>query len=276
MPGKLDGKVVLITGAARGQGRSHALRLAEEGADILAIDIAAQVDSVQAPMATPEDLALTVLGVEALGQRVAAYQADVRDYDGLNSAVGQGVDELGRLDIVLANAGIGIAPSPVDERMDRRAFDDLIAINLCGVRNTLQAAVPQMIQQGDGGAIVLTSSTQGLSGRGGNGTGAMDGYVAAKHGVVGLMRSYANWLAPHSIRVNSIHPTGVNTPMIMNDAFGAFAEQSPTFGSAMSNLLPVGVIEASDVSNAVAFLVSNDARFITGVALPVDAGFMVK
>jgi len=274
MAGKLEGKVALVTGAARGQGRSHALRLAEEGADIIAVDIAAQIESVPYPMATPEDLAQTAKEVEALDRRIVTYQADVRDFDALKAAVDGGVGELGRLDIILANAGI--APQSVNEKDAIRAFDDVIAVNLGGVRHTVHAGVQYLIDQGEGGSIVLTSSTQGLTGRGGNGTGGMDGYVAAKHGVVGLMRSYANWLAKYSIRVNSVHPTGVNTPMIVNDAMQEFLSQSPEIANALTNLLPVPMVEARDISNAIAWLVSDEARYVTGVTLPVDAGFTVK
>jgi NAD(P)-dependent dehydrogenase (short-subunit alcohol dehydrogenase family) len=133
-----------------------------------------------------------------------------------------------------------------------------------------------MIEQGDGGSIVLTSSTQGLTGRGGTGTGASDGYVASKHAVVGLMRSWANWLAPYSIRVNSVHPTGVNTPMIMNDVIAEYVAQSPEIANASANLLPVAMVEPIDISNAIAWLVSDEARYVTGVTLPVDAGFTVR
>lgn len=274
MSGLFEGKVALITGAARGQGRSHALRLADEGADIIAIDIASQIDSVQYAMATPEDLAQTASDVEARDRRIATYQTDVRDPDALKEAINAGVAELGRLDIVIANAGI-VAFS-ANESNPLAAFEDTIATNLAGVRHTVQAAAPHLIQQGEGGAIVLISSTQGLTGRGGNGSGAMDGYVAAKHGVVGLMRSYANWLAPYRIRVNSIHPTGVNTPMVANEAVMEFLNSSPSVGAALTNLIPVDMVEPADVSNAVVFLVSDNARYITGVTLPVDAGFLVK
>lgn len=272
--GKLEGKVAFITGAARGQGRSHALRLAEEGADIIAVDICRQVDSVPYPMATPDDLAETVQAVEALDRRIVAREADVRDPAALQAAVDAGIAELGRVDIVLANAGI--ASTRVEEPDPLEAFNDTIAINLAGVRHTVHAAVPRMIEQGAGGAIVLTSSTQGLTGRGGNGSGGLDGYVAAKHGVVGLMRSWANWLAPHSIRVNSVHPTGVATPMIENDNMQLVMDAWPDMINAMSNPMPVPMIEAIDISNAIAWLVSDDARYVTGVTLPVDAGFCVK
>ena len=274
MSGNLEGKVALITGAARGQGRSHAIRLAEDGADIIAIDIARQIASVPYPMATPEDLEITRKEVDALGRRVFTAQADIREFEALKKAVDAGVAELGRLDIIIANAAI--APLTLHEEDPITAFVDTVMTNLTGTRHTIHAGVQYLIDQGDGGAIVVTSSTQGLTGRGGNGSGAMDGYVAAKHGVVGLMRSWANWLAPHSIRVNTVHPTGVNTPMIMNEPVGELVNSSPEIANAMSNLLPIPVLEASDISDAVAWLVSDQAKYVTGVTLPVDAGFTVK
>jgi len=270
--GKLEGKVAFITGAARGQGRSHAIRLAEEGADIIAVDICAQIASVAYPMATPEDLAETVKAVEALDRRIVARQADVRDEAGLRAAFEAGVAELGPVDIVLANAGI--APMTLAEEL-HHAWQDVIDVNLTGVFNTVEIAIPSMIQRGAGGAIVLTSSTAGLIGIGGPSRGGL-GYTASKHGVVGLMRSYANSLAPHSIRVNTVHPTGVNTPMVVNDIMQAWLDANSHAANAMTNALPVGMIEPVDVSNAIVWLVSDDARYITGVALPVDAGFTVK
>jgi SDR family mycofactocin-dependent oxidoreductase len=274
MAGKLEGKVAFITGAARGQGRSHAIKLASEGADIIAVDLCEQIATVPYSMSTPEDLAETVKAVEQLDRRIVSRQADVRDPAALKAAFEAGFAELGRVDIILANAGI--AAQSVHEKDADQAFLDTVAVNLYGVRNTVHAAVQRLIDQGEGGSIVLTSSTQGLTGRGGTGTGASDGYVAAKHGVVGLMRSYANWLAPYSIRVNTVHPTGVNTPMIINDAMSEFLNQSPEVAGALSNLLPVDMVEAIDISNAIAWLVSDDSRYVTGVALPVDAGFAVK
>jgi SDR family mycofactocin-dependent oxidoreductase len=273
--GKLDGKVAFITGAARGQGRSHAVRLAQEGADIIAVDICEQVPSVTYPMATPADLAETVAQVEALDRRIVSSRADVRDIAALRAAAEDGIAQLGGVDIVLANAGIaGIgAPEEADEDV---LFRDAIEINLIGVWNTIRACTPTMIEQGRGGSIVLTSSTQGLTGRGGDGGGSMTGYSAAKHGVVGLMRTCANWLAPHSIRVNSVHPTGVNTPMIVNDVVGSMVSDDPSLAAALSNLMPVPIIEAVDISNAIAWLVSDEARYVTGITLPVDAGFTVK
>jgi SDR family mycofactocin-dependent oxidoreductase len=266
--GKLEGKVAFITGAARGQGRSHAIRLAQEGASIIAVDICAQIDTVPYPMATPEDRAQTVKEVEALDRRIIARRADVRDEAALRAAFEAGVAELGPVDIVLANAGI----APLARHETPGAWQDVIDVNLTGVFNTVETAIPSMIERGQGGAIVLTSSTAGINGIGGPSRGGL-GYTAAKHGVVGLMRSYANNLAPHRIRVNTVHPTGVNTPMVVNEAMQEFLAADPSLGNAMANALPVDMVEAVDISNAIAWLVSDDARYVTGVALPVDAGF---
>jgi SDR family mycofactocin-dependent oxidoreductase len=273
--GKLDGKVAFITGAARGQGRSHALRLAQEGADIIAVDLCAQLDSVPYPMATEADLAETVSQVEALDRRIVSSVGDVRDSAALRSLVAEGVAQLGGVDIVLANAGIfGVSALP---DVDHDAlFAEVIDINLNGVWNTVSAAAPAMIEQGRGGSVIITSSAAGLSGRGGDGTGAFTGYQAAKHGVVGLMRSFSHWLAPHNIRVNSVHPTGVITDMIVNENMESYRETKPQMNETLSNLLPVPLVESIDISNAIAWLVSDEARYVTGVTLPVDAGFMVK
>ncbi|MGY1623701.1 mycofactocin-coupled SDR family oxidoreductase [Geodermatophilus sp. SYSU D00965] len=272
--GKLDGKVAFITGAARGQGRSHAVRLAQEGADVIAVDLCAQLDTIAYPMATPDDLAETVRAVEALDRRIVARQADVRDVAALRSVVEDGVAELGRVDIVLANAGISAAGSP--ESDPSRTWDDVIGVNLTGVWNTVHVAAPRMIEQGEGGSIVLTSSTQGLTGRGGDGSGAVTAYAAAKHGVVGLMRSFAHWLAPHRIRVNSVHPTGAATPMVENEVLQSWLAANEESAGMLANLMPVELIEAVDVSNAIAWLVSDEGRYVTGVTLPVDAGFTVR
>ena len=269
--GKLEGKVAFITGAARGQGRSHAVRLAQEGADIIAVDICGPIDSVPYPLATPEDLAETVRQVEALDRRIVAAPADVRDETRLRQVFEQGAAELGPVDIVLANAGI--APMSLTE--PHSAWQDVIDVNLTGVFNTVEVAIPSMKERGAGGPIVLTSSTAGITGIGGPTRGGL-GYTAAKHGLVGLMRSYANTLAPHSIRVNTVHPTGVNTPMILNDAMTEFLAADPQMSNENANALPVYLIEPVDVSNAILWLVSDDARYVTGVTLPVDAGFAVK
>jgi SDR family mycofactocin-dependent oxidoreductase len=269
--GKLDGKVAFITGAARGQGRSHAIRLAEEGADIIAIDLAAQIDSVPYPMASPEDLAETAKQVEALDRRIFTAKADVRDEATLKKAFDDGTSQLGPVDIVLANAGI----APMGGEAKHEAWQDVIDVNLTGVFNTVETAIPSMIERGEGGAIVLTSSTAGINGIGGPTRGGL-GYTAAKHGVVGLMRSYANNLAPHRIRVNTVHPTGVRTPMVVNEAMAAFLAQDPSLSNSMANALPVDMVEPVDISNAIVWLVSDDARYVTGVTLPVDAGFTNK
>jgi SDR family mycofactocin-dependent oxidoreductase len=272
MAGRVEGKVAFITGAARGQGRSHAVRLAQEGADIIAVDLCRQIDSVAYDMATPEDLQQTVKEVEALDRRIVASEADVRDLAALQRAVRDGVAQLGRLDIVLANAGI----APMGEGADTpQAWQDVIDVNLTGVWNTVKATEPVLIEQGEGGAIVLTSSTAGLKGIGGDSPGGQ-GYTAAKHGVVGLMRTFANTLAQHRIRVNTVHPTGVNTPMVVNPVMERFLAEDPSITNAISNLLPVDMIEAVDISNAILYLVSDEGRYVTGVTLPVDAGITAK
>lgn len=270
--GKLDGKVAFITGAARGQGRSHAVRLAEEGADIIAVDICDQVPTVEYAMATPEDLAETVAQVEALGRRIVARVVDVRDLEGLKAAVREGEAELGPLDIILANAGI----APLGLNGETIApFRDVIEVNLVGVYNTVLAAVPSLIEK-QSGSVVLTSSTQGLKGIGGDGKGAITGYTAAKHGVVGLMRSFTHWLSPMNIRVNSIHPTGVATPMVQNPVIEKLFADNPAIGETVKNIIPVPWVEPIDISNAIVYLVSDDGRYVTGVTLPVDAGFAAR
>lgn len=273
MAGRLEGKVALITGAARGQGRSHALRLAGEGADVIAMDICRQLDTVAYPLATAADLAETVAEVEALDRRIVAAEVDVRDAEAMAAAVADGAEKLGGVDIVLANAGIGMVRQDV---APPTAFREVLDVNLVGVWNTVHAAAPIMIEQGRGGAIVLTGSTMALIGRGGSGNAGADGYVASKHAIVGLTRTWANWLAKYNVRVNSVHPTGVSTPMILNDAMQDVLASLPADGADMGNLLDVQLIEAADVSAAVVWLVSDEARYVTGVALPVDAGMTVK
>ncbi len=272
--GKLDGKVAFITGAARGQGRSHAIRLAQEGADIIGIDILEQIDTIDYPGATVADMEETVKQVEALDRRIVFKKADVRDIDAVRQAYQAGVAELGPVDIVLANAGIAqlgsAEPDPI------KTFREVVDINLVGVWNSVWVAAQDMIDRGQGGAIVLTSSTQGLTGRGSEGSAAAIGYAAAKHGVVGLMRSFANWLSPHNIRVNSVHPTGVATPMVMNEVLGKYVAENPEAAKMTANLMPVDLIDPVDISNAILFLVSDDGRYVSGVTLPVDAGFLAR
>lgn len=275
--GVLEGRVAFVTGAARGQGRSHAVRLAEEGADIIAIDICDQPSTVSVPGATRADLDETVRQVEKLDRRVVARVADVRDVTRLIEVVHEGVTELGRLDIVVANAAVwavgATEPEDVEER--QRVWQETLAINLSGQFNTLEATVPTLVEQGEGGAIVLTSSTAGLKSMAINSL-AQTAYTAAKHGVVGLMRNYAVELAPHRIRVNTIHPTSVHTPMIENEVTAAYLEQHPDLAGLMANLLPVDAVDPVDISNGVLYLVSDAGRYVTGITLPVDAGFLVK
>jgi SDR family mycofactocin-dependent oxidoreductase len=265
--GKLDGKVVFITGAARGQGRSHAVRLAQEGADIVGIDICKQMGAVRYPMSTPEDLEQTVKEVEALGRRMFAQEADVRDIDQMQKAFDDGNKELGPVSIVVANAGIGPGGAVSDEQQ----WEEVVGVNLTGVWNTGRVAIPSMIERGEGGAIVLTSSTGGLIGPGIGAPGTL-AYIAAKHGVIGLMRSWANYLAPHFIRVNSVAPTTVRTPMAGGGNIKAILEHSPELAGSLLNAMPVDAVDAIDISNAIAWLVSDEARYVTGTVVPVDAG----
>jgi (+)-trans-carveol dehydrogenase len=278
MAGRVTGKVAFITGAARGQGRSHAIRLAQEGADIIAVDLCGQIGTVPYPMATEADLAETVSEVEALDRRIVATQADVRDYGAVKAALDDGVAQLGRLDIVSANAGIfGFSTL---EDMDETTWQDMIDVNLTGVWHAAKAAISHLRAAG-GGSVILTSSTAGLKAIPNTGH-----YNAAKHGVVGLMRTLAAELAQDRIRVNSVHPTAVDTDMIQNAAtYALFAPDlpeaertrdvlAPRFGQL--NLLPIPWVEAVDISNAVLFLASDEARYVTGVTLPVDAGLLIK
>jgi SDR family mycofactocin-dependent oxidoreductase len=277
MSGRVAGKVAFITGAARSQGRSHAIRLAQEGADIIAVDIAGPVDSVTAyPMATEEDLAETVRQVEALDRRIVARKADVRDPRALKAALDDGVAQLGKLDIVCANAGIFQTQPSLG--LEDKDWQETIDINLTGVWNTVKVALPHLIAN-KGGSIVLTSSVAGLKAI----PNAIH-YGAAKHGVIGIMRTVAVEFAQHGIRANSVHPTSVNTIMVQNESvWGLFdpANPHPTRESAeaiftTTNTLPVPWVEPIDISNAVLFLASDEARYITGVTLPVDAGSMLK
>ena len=265
--GKLEGKVAFITGAARGQGRSHAVRLAEEGADIIAIDICAQLQSVGYEMSTAVDLEQTVKEVEALGRKIVAREADVRDYETLKAAFKEGVQQLGPVQIVIANAGIG----PGGAASSEQQWAEVIGVNLTGVWNTGRAAIPSMVKAGNGGAIVLTSSTGGLTGAPIDVAGML-AYTAAKHGVIGLTRSWANSLAPHFIRVNSVAPTTVRTPMAGDGNVAEIIEHVPQLAGSLLNAIPVDAVDPIDVSNAIAWLVSDEARYITGSVIPVDAG----
>ena len=265
--GRVEGKVAFVTGAARGQGRSHAVRLAQEGADIIAVDLCDSVRGVGYPAATEEDLAQTVKEVEALDRRIVAAKADVRDRGALQKAIDTGVAELGRLDIVVGNAGIMIM-RPWDQTT-QDMWDDTLAVNLTGVWNTVQLAAPHLVRAG-GGSVILTSSAAGLKG-----LPFLAPYVAAKHGVVGLMRAFATELAEHNIRVNSIHPTGVETTMISGEDMQSFAgwlQEHPRLAAMSTNLLDVQSVQPTDISNAVLYLASDEARYVTSLAMTVDAG----
>lgn len=274
--GSLDGKVAFITGVARGQGRSHALRLAGEGADIIGIDICADIPANGYPMASRDELNETIALVEAAGATMLGTVADVRDFQAVRAAVDDGVARFGRLDIVCANAGI--APTAFRETSieeDLAMWSAAIDVNLVGSFHTAKAAIPHLIAGGRGGSIVFTSSTAGLRGFGGMQGGGL-GYAASKHGIVGLMRTLSNALAPHSIRVNTVHPTAVNTMMAVNPAMTAFLENYPDGGPHLQNPMPVSLLEPEDISATISYLVSDAAKYVTGVTLPVDAGFTNK
>ena len=265
MAGRVAGKVAFITGAARGQGRAHAIRLAEEGADIIAVDICRDYGDVPYPLATEADLAETVKAVEALDRRIVASVADVRDAGALKAAVDDGVAQLGRLDIVSANAGICTIQSW--DEVTPQVWQDTLDTNLTGVWNTMVVSVPHLIAAG-GGSIICTSSTAGIKG-----LPYLAPYVAAKHGVVGISRTMANELARHSIRVNTVHPTGVDTPMGTGlGGLEPLINRDPNLGPIYMNTLPVEIVEPRDISNAVLFLASDEARYVTGLEFTVDAG----
>lgn len=274
--GNLDGKVAFITGVARGQGRSHAVTLASEGAAIIGVDICEDIPSNGYPMASRDELDETVALVEAAGGKMVAAVADVRDFHALKAALDAGVEQLGRLDIVLANAGIAtMAFRELTIEEDLEMWTDVLDVNLVGSFHTAKAAIPHLIEGGRGGSIVFTSSTAGLRGFGGLQGGGL-GYAASKHGIVGLMRTLSNALAPHSIRVNTVHPTAVNTMMAINPAMTAFLENYPDGGVHLQNPMPVSMLEPHDISATISYLVSDAARYVTGVTLPVDAGFTNK
>jgi SDR family mycofactocin-dependent oxidoreductase len=269
MPGRVEGRVAFITGAGRGQGRSHAIRLAEEGADIIAIDVLEDYPTVRYAMSSAAELDETVRAVEALGRRIVAAKADVRDAVALRATVDAGVAELGRLDIVCANAGIYTVQAW--DQVTPEVWQDTIDTNLTGVWNTMVVAVPHLIAAG-GGSIIATSSTAGLKGM-----PFLAPYVAAKHAVVGICRSLANELASHRIRVNTVHPAGVDTPMVTGaETIEPFVSRSPELGALFVNGLPVEALAPRDVSNAVLWLASDEARYVTGAALTVDAGNTIR
>jgi SDR family mycofactocin-dependent oxidoreductase len=277
MTGRVEGKVAFVTGAARGQGRSHALRLAQEGADIIAVDLCDKVSTIDMyEPATEADLAETVRLVEELDRRVVAMKADVRDSAALAAAVADGVSQLGHLDIVCANAGV-FEVVPALETTDQQ-WRDIIDVNLTGVWNTCKAVLPHLLDNG-GGSIVITSSTAGIKG-----FANTVHYTASKHGVVGIMRALSNEFAGFSIRVNTVHPTAVDTTMIRNDkTWNLFlpevahpSREQAAAAFQATHALPVPWVEPVDISNAVLWLASDEARYVTGVMLPVDAGFTTR
>jgi SDR family mycofactocin-dependent oxidoreductase len=279
MGGRVEGKVAFITGAARGQGRSHAVRLAQEGADIIAVDVCAPISSnTVIPPATSDDLAETADLIKGLNRRIVTAEVDVRDFDALKAAVDSGVEQLGRLDVIVANAGIGNGGETLDKTSETD-WQDMIDVNLSGVWKTVKAGVPHLISGGNGGSIVLTSSVGGLKAYPHTGH-----YIAAKHGVVGLMRTFAVELGQHFIRVISVHPTNVNPPLFMNegtmklfrpDLKNPGADDMAVVAQLM-HVLPIGWVEPVDISNAVLFLASDESRYITGLPMTVDAGSCLK
>ncbi|WP_374023998.1 mycofactocin-coupled SDR family oxidoreductase [Mycobacterium sp. HNNTM2301] len=276
--GRMDGRVAFVTGAARGQGRSHAVRLAREGADIIAVDICRKFEASPVEGATPEDLDETAGLVKDAGGRIVTAEVDVRDFDALRAAVDSGVEQLGRLDVIVANAGIGTTAGKL-HKTPEALWQEMIDVNLSGVWKTVKAGVPHVLNGGRGGSIVLTSSVAGFKAY-----PHVGHYVAAKHGVIGLMRSFAVELGQHMIRVNAVLPTHVNSPLLMNETtYRAFRPELDNPGPddlapvcQSFHYLPIPWVTPEDISNAVLFLASDEARYITGVALPVDAGSCLK
>jgi SDR family mycofactocin-dependent oxidoreductase len=277
--GSLDGKVAFITGAGRGQGRATALRLAGAGADVIALDIAASpLTSIPYELASSDDLDETVRLVEATGRTAFRGVADVRNLPEVQAVVAAGLEAFGKIDIIHANAGIG--SWSVTWEMSEEMWREMIDINLTGVFNATRAALPSMVKRGEGGVVILTSSTAGLIGYPNTAH-----YTAAKHGVIGLMKVLAQELGPHKIRVNAICPTTVNTPLVINDAtFELFAPHVENPGAddvraafeGLNAYKDLAWIEPEDVAEAVYWLCSDSARYITGIALPIDGGNTVK
>jgi SDR family mycofactocin-dependent oxidoreductase len=278
MAGRVEGKVAFITGAARGQGRSHAVRLAQEGADVIAIDACAPIETVTYKAATRADLDETVRLVEAEDRRCVAAVADVRDEAGLAAALAEGVEKLGRLDVVACNAGIATIVGPSIE-LSAQDWQVMMDVNLTGQWNTCKVAIPHLLESGGGGSVIITSSMAGFVGY-----ANVAHYVVAKHGVVGLMRTLANEYGQHGIRFNTVHPTNVNSDMLMHEeSYRLFRPdlEHPTeadFAEAAQTLqlMPIPWVEAIDVSNAVLWLASDEARYVTGITLPIDGGSLAR
>jgi SDR family mycofactocin-dependent oxidoreductase len=274
MTGKLEGKIAFITGIARGQGRAHALRLAGEGADIIGVDICEQIDGVEYPMATPDDLAETVKLVENLDRRIVTGIADVRDRDALEAVYQQGLAQFGRLDFVIANAGVMPVFGP--RANEFASWQLCLDVLLTGVLNTVELTYRQIASQGEGGSIVITSSMaalQPMMRTESSHTYGLLGYSAAKAALVNLARNYASILATHHIRVNTLHPTGVNTPMIHNDMIARHWETAdPEDSNVLVSAIPVLEVEPEDIANAVLWLCSDESRYFTGNQVRIDAG----
>jgi SDR family mycofactocin-dependent oxidoreductase len=266
---RLAGKVALITGAARGQGRAEAVRLASEGADIIALDNCVSAETTDYDGPTEEDLAETVRLVEAQDRRIVARKADIRDLPALQSLVKDGVAELGRLDVVVANAGICPAnwswETPVEQ------WQEVIDVNLTGTFYTMKATIPTLIEQGTGGSIIITSSVAGLRGH-----PFLSAYAASKHGVVGMAKSIAVELGQYNIRVNTIHPHGVATGMQPKRMGELIMENAATLGPIFMQTLPDPISQPEDIAAVVAFLASDDSHHMTGVQLPVDLGTLLR
>jgi SDR family mycofactocin-dependent oxidoreductase len=265
--GRMTGKVILVTGAGRGMGRSHAVRLAEEGADLILVDICAPIQGLNYAMSSPEDLATTVKEVQALGRRVHAAHADVRDRKLMQNVVSAGVDVLGGLDGAVANAGI--LNSGTWDKVTDEDWRIVLDVNLIGTWNTCLAAIPHLLERG--GSLVNISSAAGIKG-----TPLHTPYTASKHGVVGLSTALANELANHSIRVNTVHPTGVETGINAPELIELLGNERQDLAPIFQNAMPVFTVEPVDISNAVLYLLSDEARFVTGTQLKVDAGVTIR
>lgn len=274
---RVEGKVALITGAAKGQGRSHAIRLAEEGARIYALDICVQMPGIDHPMGTQADLAATAAAVEAIGGEIKTVVCDVRDLDGMQRAADDCVERFGGIDIVCANAGIATHGATWD--LTSAEWQDMIDVHLTGVWHTVRAVLPAMITAGRGGSIIITSSSAGLVG-----IRNLSHYSAAKTAVVGYCRAVAQEVGEHGIRINTVHPSAVPTDLAINAAsLKLFLpdhpspnvdDVAPLYRS--MHVLPIPWVEAIDISNAVLWLASDEARYVTGIALPIDGGLSHK
>ncbi|MGX6510351.1 mycofactocin-coupled SDR family oxidoreductase [Rhodococcus sp. SJ-2] len=268
-PHRFENKVVFITGAARGQGRAEAVRFAHEGADIIAVDACSEFSSTAYAGATRDDLDETVRLVEATGRRIVATVADVRDFDSLSQALAAGVETFGRLDVVIANAGI--CSGGLSWEISLEQWKETVDVNLTGVFHTAKAAVPHLLATGDGGSIVFTSSVSGIKG-----TPFTGHYAATKHGIVGLAKTMANELGEHRIRVNTVHPAGVETGMTVSDLHPLIAKYASTLGPIYMNSLPYQILQADDVASVVAWVCSDEAKYITGAQVPIDLGNLIR